>query len=401
MEEKRTHRQLEALLRAAREGDEEAFAQLYRATAPAQLAQAKLLLKSAVLAEEAVQESYLTLYRKMGGIRDPRSLVAFLNKSTFLSCQNIRRVETRRAGSGDELLPGLPDRDQAGQPEHRALFEEQEAALSRAVAALPERRRQAVVLHYFQGRKVGEIAALLHCSPGTVKRDLQLARAQLRREMGDFLPAFLPAGLALSAVGRQAGFRPPPPPCTVPLPAAALAGIAAVGGCAALALLPAPQIHGVQSVPAGGGAQVSVQAEGASRVWLEQGGRSLPCQPGEGGVFTLSPVAPGPCTAVATGGGGRTARVAFSVGDGDLSSPVLAESWGENGLVALRLQDPSGVDWATLSLTGKDGAPLSPRRVDEVAGVAWFDVPAGRYTLSVCDLLGNRGSGPFWVELPQ
>ena len=53
MEEKRTHRQLEALLRAAREGDEEAFAQLYRATAPAQLAQAKLLLKSAVLAEEA------------------------------------------------------------------------------------------------------------------------------------------------------------------------------------------------------------------------------------------------------------------------------------------------------------------------------------------------------------
>ena len=38
MEEKRTHRQLEALLRAARQGDEEAFAQLYRATVPAQLA---------------------------------------------------------------------------------------------------------------------------------------------------------------------------------------------------------------------------------------------------------------------------------------------------------------------------------------------------------------------------
>ena len=217
MEEKRTHRQLEALLRAARQGDEEAFAQLYRATAPAQLAQAKLLLKSDVLAEEAVQESYLTLYRKMGDIRDPRSLVAFLNRSTFLSCQNIRRVENRRAGSGDELLPGLPDRDQTGQPERRALREEREVALRRAIAALPERRRQAVVLHYFQGRKVGEIAALLCCSPGTIKRDLQLARAQLRREMDGFLPAFLPAGLALSAAGRRAGFRPPPPPHTIPL----------------------------------------------------------------------------------------------------------------------------------------------------------------------------------------
>ena len=400
MEEKRTHRQLEALLRAARQGDEEAFAQLYRATAPAQLAQAKLLLKSAALAEEAVQESYLTLYRKMGDIRDPRSLVAFLDRSTFLACQNLRRVEGRRAGSGDELLPGLPDRDQTGQPERRALREEREAALHRAVAALPERRRQAVVLHYFQGRKVGEIAALLHCSPGTVKRDLQLARAQLRREMDGFLPAFLPAGLALSAAGRRAGFRPPPPH-TVPLPAAALAGIAAVGGSAALALLPTPQIGSVQSIPAGGGAQVSVQAEGASQVWLEQGGRSLPCQPGAEGVFTLAPVAPGPCTAVAAGANGRTVRVDFLVGDGDLSSPVLVESWGENGLVALRLQDPSGVDWPTLSLTGEDGTSLSPRRVDGAAGVAWFDAPAGRYTLSVCDRLGNRGSGPFWVELPQ
>ena len=61
MEEKRTHRQLEALLRAARQGDEEAFAQLYRATVPAQLAQAKLLLKSAALAEEAVQEETFTV----------------------------------------------------------------------------------------------------------------------------------------------------------------------------------------------------------------------------------------------------------------------------------------------------------------------------------------------------
>ena len=116
----------------------------------------------------------------------------------------------------------------------------------------------------------------------------------------------------------------------------------------------------MQSTPAGGGAQVSVQAEGASQVWLEQGGRSLPCRPGEEGVFTLSPVAPGPCTAVAAGANGRTVRVDFLVGDGDLSSPVLVESWGENGLVALRLQDPSGVDWPTLSLTGEDGTSLSP-----------------------------------------
>ena len=67
MEEKRMgHRQLEQLLLRAREGDEQAFAQLYRATCRAQWVQARALLGSDALAEEAVQESYLSLFRHMG-----------------------------------------------------------------------------------------------------------------------------------------------------------------------------------------------------------------------------------------------------------------------------------------------------------------------------------------------
>ncbi|MCQ4950716.1 RNA polymerase sigma factor, partial [Bittarella massiliensis (ex Durand et al. 2017)] len=86
MEEKRMgHRQLEQLLLRAREGDEQAFAQLYRATYRAQWVQARALLGSDALAEEAVQESYLSLFRHMGELGNPRALVAYLNGSTYLA----------------------------------------------------------------------------------------------------------------------------------------------------------------------------------------------------------------------------------------------------------------------------------------------------------------------------
>ena len=36
--------------------------------------------------------------------------------------------------------------------------------------------------------------------------------------------------------------------------------------------------------------------------------------------------------------------------------------------------------------------------VDESSGVARFSAPDGEYRLAVCDLLGNRTSGWFWVR---
>ena len=65
MQEDLTYQQLGALLKRTREGDKEAFTKLYRSTVYVQLVQAEILLKNQTLAEEAVQESYLTLYRRI------------------------------------------------------------------------------------------------------------------------------------------------------------------------------------------------------------------------------------------------------------------------------------------------------------------------------------------------
>lgn len=54
-----------------------------------------------------------------------------------------------------------------------------------ALLALPARQRAAIALHYLDDRPVAEIAALLGCSPGTVKTHLSRGRAALAKLLGE------------------------------------------------------------------------------------------------------------------------------------------------------------------------------------------------------------------------
>lgn len=58
-------------------------------------------------------------------------------------------------------------------------------AVREAVAALPERQRACVVLHYFLGHDTPEVARLLDVTPGTVRSNLFAARETLRGHLGD------------------------------------------------------------------------------------------------------------------------------------------------------------------------------------------------------------------------
>ena len=52
--------------------------------------------------------------------------------------------------------------------------------VARAVGSLPERQRSAIYLTYWRDLPVSEVAALMGCRPGTIKRYLHLSRSRLR-----------------------------------------------------------------------------------------------------------------------------------------------------------------------------------------------------------------------------
>jgi RNA polymerase sigma-70 factor (ECF subfamily) len=68
----------------------------------------------------------------------------------------------------------------------RGELPDAEAALDlrRALAGLPRRQREAIVLHYYLGHEVNEVARVLDVTAGTVKTNLHRARKALARELG-------------------------------------------------------------------------------------------------------------------------------------------------------------------------------------------------------------------------
>ena len=54
-----------------------------------------------------------------------------------------------------------------------------------AIRSLPQKQRSVVVLRYYLDWSERDIAAALHCSPGTVKSQSSKALARLRRDLAD------------------------------------------------------------------------------------------------------------------------------------------------------------------------------------------------------------------------
>ncbi len=351
-----SHQQLAALLTRAQGGSEEAFAQLYRATYRAQWTQARLLLGSDALADEAVQESYIALYRNLQSISPPQVLVAYLNRTTFYVCQNLRRAETRhtRRSDGEERLAELPDLDRFAQPEERLADRERTERLAEGLAGLPARQRQALVLH---------------------------------RLLGGVLPVFFPLGAAL-----RASTAPPRRQLSRPAVGALAAGTAAVA--LGLAALPAPAIGEVRAEGQNGVARAVVSARGAKQVWLAAAdGERYPLVEVAAGLYEGQPLPNGSYVAVAAGANGRQDRRELTVTQADERPPEIVESRGEGGLIALQLGDETGVDWAGCYLKGADGERIDPLRTQGETG--YFDLSPGSYRVRVCDVLGNGG----WSEL--
>jgi RNA polymerase sigma-70 factor (sigma-E family) len=127
------------------------------------------------LAEQLAQEAYLRLWRRWRWISDPQAAPMYLQRTVVnLSRETIRRkVIERRA-----LRTRGAERAAAAGPDPAALVE-----LRRAIAALPVRKRECVVLRFLLGLSEAETAELLGISVGTVKSQTHKGLRLLREHV--------------------------------------------------------------------------------------------------------------------------------------------------------------------------------------------------------------------------
>src|SRR5262245_3666771 len=156
------------------------FAEFYAATFHSLCAQLYVHTGDLTEAQDVVQEAFtraLPRWPRLAEYDDPAAWVRKVAWNLATSrWRRVRRV-TSFSRSAEPTVPSpTPDR----------------VALQAALATLPERHRQAIILHYLADTSVADIAQLTGAAEGTVKSWLHRGRAALAARLGD---GFLPEGV--------------------------------------------------------------------------------------------------------------------------------------------------------------------------------------------------------------
>lgn len=124
---------------------------------------AVLLVDEPTTAEDVVQEAFAGLHRHWSGLRDEAAAVAYLRTAVV----NGSRSVLRRRRTAREYVP--PHVVNARSAESLAMLSAEHQAVVDALATLPPRQREVLVLRYYGGMSEAEIAEATGISRGTVK----------------------------------------------------------------------------------------------------------------------------------------------------------------------------------------------------------------------------------------
>jgi RNA polymerase sigma-70 factor (ECF subfamily) len=175
------------ILLRMRAGDRGAVDDLYDRFSRPAFALARRVLADDTLAEDVLQDVFLTVWRDPGSYDRSRGSVGawLLAMVHHKAVDVVRREESHRRRQGraqDDLALALPTsaRDVEEEAERRVVA----ARVRTALATLSDVQREALTLAYYGGYTQREVAALTSAPLGTVKTRMLAGMRRLREELG-------------------------------------------------------------------------------------------------------------------------------------------------------------------------------------------------------------------------
>ena len=144
-------------------------------------------------AKDVYQETFLRVYRALPGFEFGSEFSTWLHRIVVNVCLNYKQHAARTPSTPLEdvsehgLLDSPADPAPASlapSPERMAEESEIRRYVEEAVETLSPREKMAFTLKHFEGYRIGEIASLMECGEGTVKRYLFTAVAKMRKKLG-------------------------------------------------------------------------------------------------------------------------------------------------------------------------------------------------------------------------
>ncbi|PLX33021.1 MAG: hypothetical protein C0600_01190 [Ignavibacteria bacterium] len=167
------------LLSAFQRGNERAYAELYRRR---HLEIYRFILHflhgDEDMAADMFQETFIKVYNNAHTLRDSNTVRSWMYTIARNSCLNVLKRHGRQVRLNEQHEMIVDESLMA--PDEALEKSTMHEALDRAIKALPENQREAVILREFEGLSYTEIAEATHTNVGIIRQRLWRAKQSLR-----------------------------------------------------------------------------------------------------------------------------------------------------------------------------------------------------------------------------
>lgn len=185
-----------ALIRAAQQGDQDAFEQLVRVYDQAVLKLAMNLLRSPEDARDVYQEAFLRVFRNLNNFRFDCSFHTWLYRIVANLCldqmrkRKVRREEPSVLSGNDgtlDRMDTLAEERVDGDPSRHLFSGQLRARIKTVLEGMTPRERMVFELRHYQGLRLRRIGEILGTSEEAAKNCLFRATQKMRAALGDFV----------------------------------------------------------------------------------------------------------------------------------------------------------------------------------------------------------------------
>jgi RNA polymerase sigma-70 factor, ECF subfamily len=169
------------LVRAVAAGDRRALELLYRRHAPWLAGRLAARTSSRDLAEEALQDTFVAVWRSARAYHGRGEVPAWL---WGIARRRLASLARRQPTGVLSLEAAAEPTDLAATPEEAALGRDASTRIRLAISHLPAEQRAAITAVVYQGKSIQAAARAAAVPEGTLKSRLHRARLHLRKELG-------------------------------------------------------------------------------------------------------------------------------------------------------------------------------------------------------------------------
>ncbi|HYK85368.1 MAG TPA: RNA polymerase sigma factor [Ktedonobacteraceae bacterium] len=171
----------EKLVTRALQGEQEAFNDIVTQYSAMMLRTASMIVGDRDTAEDVVQDALIQVWHHLPELREAGALRSWLMRIVVNQCISFKRKVTRSAAfMRQSLMEQETDMLAQIADDHKGR-RERDWDIAQAIGKLPTKQRIVIVLHYYYGMTLPEMAQTLHTSENTLKKRIQAALTNLRR----------------------------------------------------------------------------------------------------------------------------------------------------------------------------------------------------------------------------